>query len=149
MKIKLMLLSIVLSVGNLQAQKPEDEIGQMLALFIQSLNNLELESFIENFSDDATVFYPRNTFPIERVKGKEAIKEEFSTFFNNLRKSRKGPPYLDIVPANKEIKLYDHVAVVTLHFEMGEEFHRRTMVLQRKENKWFIDHLHASFLKPN
>jgi ketosteroid isomerase-like protein len=147
MKLNLILISIVLSLGSLHAQKPEEEIGLTLAHFIQDLNNLDLGSFIEHFSDDATVFYPGNAFPIERVKGKDSIKKEFGQFFNNIRAGRKGPPFLNIVPTSKEIKLYGEVAVVTLHFEMGEEFHRRTFVIQKIDNRWLINHLHASFLR--
>lgn len=147
MKLRLSLLLIVLFTGNIQAQKQENEISQLLSLFIKNLNNLELEPFMEHFSDHATAFFPRNTFSIERVKGKDSIKNEFEVFFNNIRQNGQGPPYLDILPKNREIELHGKLAVVTLHFEMGKEFHRRTMVLQKKGNRWNIIHLHASFLE--
>lgn len=147
MKLRFTLLFLVLFSGNINAQKQENQISQMLSLFISNLNNLELTEFIEHFNDKATVFFPRNTFSIERVKGKDSIKKEFENFFNYIRENRDGPPYLNIVPKDREIELYRDLAVVTLHFEMGKEFHRRTMVLQKNGNQWKIIHLHASFLE--
>jgi hypothetical protein len=121
----------------------------MLNAFVYDLNNLNLDSFIDNFATNATVFYPRNTFPIERVNGKEEIKKEFKIFFDNVRKSKEGPPFLNIIPTERIINVYDGVAIVSLHFKLGEEFHRRTIVLENNNNKWLIIHLHASFLIDN
>ena len=127
----------------------EFEINEMLTSFVKNMNDLGLDSFIENFAPDATIFYPRNAFPIERVSGKESIKGEFKTFFDNLRKEREGPPYLDIETKDRELLLYNNIAIVSLHFNLGEEFHRRTIVLEKRNNKWLIVHLHASFLLGN
>lgn len=147
MKLRLTILLLVLMSGNIKAQKQENQISEMLSLFVSNLNNLELTQFIEHFSDNATVFFPRNTFSIERVKGKDSIKNEFEVFFNNIRQNREGPPYLNIIPKDREIELYGKLAVVTFHFEMGKEFHRRTMVLQKNDDQWKIIHFHASFLE--
>ena len=81
MKLRLTILLLVLMSGNIKAQKQENQISEMLSLFVSNLNNLELTQFIEHFSDNATVFFPRNTFSIERVKGKDSIKNEFEFFF--------------------------------------------------------------------
>ena len=147
MKLKLFLFTFLLSIGNSQAQEAQDEIEQMLSHFVKSLNNLELESFMENFTDHATVFFPRNSFPVERVEGREAIKKEFETFFNGLRQRRPGPPFLDIVPKDREIDVYNQMAVVSFHFEFGGEFQRRTIILEKQNNKWLINHIHASLFK--
>ena len=136
----------MLPLGNIQAQNERDEVDQMLSLFVKNLNDLDLEPFIENFASDATIFYPRNSFPIERVSGKESIKNEFRTFFDNVRGNRTEPPFLSISPMDKELKVYNNIAVVSLHFKLGEEFHRRTIILEKRNNKWLITHLHASFL---
>ena len=146
MNLKIVFLIIMLPLGNIQAQNERDEVDQMLSLFVKNLNDLDLEPFIENFASDATIFYPRNSFPIERVSGKESIKNEFRTFFDNVRGNRTEPPFLSISPMDKELKVYNNIAVVSLHFKLGEEFHRRTIILEKRNNKWLITHLHASFL---
>jgi ketosteroid isomerase-like protein len=146
MALKLITLFTVLGFTNLQAQESKNEINQMLTSFVKNLNDLDLDPFIENFASEATVFYPRNTFPIKRVSGKEAIKNEFKAFFDNVRGSRTKPPFLNILPIDKELNVYNNIAVVSLHFQMGEEFHRRTIILEKIKNKWLIIHLHASFL---
>lgn len=146
MNLKIVFLIIILPLGNIQAQNERDEVDQMLSLFVKNLNDLDLEPFIENFASDATIFYPRNSFPIERVSGKESIKNEFRTFFDNVRGNRTEPPFLSISPMDKELKVYNNIAVVSLHFKLGEEFHRRTIILEKRNNKWLITHLHASFL---
>jgi ketosteroid isomerase-like protein len=146
MKMKIILLAFILAAVNGRAQDEKVEIEQMLSQFVHNLNHLDLEPFMENFDADATIFYPRASFPIGRVSGREAIQKEFLTFFDNVRSSRTGPPYLNIVPKDREIELHDSLAVVTLHFEMGEEFHRRTLILEKQGGRWLINHLHASFL---
>ena len=146
MNLKIVFLIIILPLGNIQAQNERDEVDQMLSLFVKNLNDLDLEPFIENFASDATIFYPRNSFPIERVSGKESIKNEFRTFFDKVRGNRTEPPFLSISPMDKELKVYNNIAVVSLHFKLGEEFHRRTIILEKRNNKWLITHLHASFL---
>lgn len=140
---------MALSSTSIQAQESKDEINEMLTSFVKNLNDLDLESFIENFALDATIFYPRNAFPIERVRGKEAIKNEFKVFFDNVRGTRTEPPFLNIQPTDKEVNVYNNIAVVSLHFKLGEEFHRRTIILENLKNRWFISHLHASFLTEN
>jgi len=146
MKLKLLFLIALLPMSNIQSQNVNDEINQVLALFVENLNNLDLDPFIENFAPEATIFFPRNAFPIARVTGKEAIKNEFKQFFDNVRGDRTEPPFINIIPKDKELKVYDNIAVVSLHFQMGEEFHRRTIILEKGSNKWLIIHLHASFL---
>lgn len=146
MKLKLLFLITILPMSSLQSQNVNDEINKVLSLFVENLNNLDLEPFIENFAPDATIFFPRNAFPIERVSGKEAIKNEFKQFFDNVRGDRTEPPFLNIIPKEKELKVYDNIAIVSLHFQMGQEFHRRSIILEKHNNKWLIIHLHASFL---
>ncbi len=129
-----------------QAQEPLKEIDKMLTSFVKDLNDLNLESFMDNFTNDATVFYPRNSFSMQRVEGKDSLTEEFASFFTNVRNQKDGPPYLNISPTDRKIQLFGNVAVVSLHFELGDEFHRRTLILEKHNNKWLINHIHASFL---
>lgn len=151
MKLKILILVViaVFSTSTNHSQNTNKQIVDMLNAFVNDLNNLNLESFIDNFTSNATIFYPRNTFPIERVKGKEEIESEFKIFFDNVRKSQEEPPFLNIVPTERIISVYGSLAIVSLHFKLGEEFHRRTIVLEKTKNRWLINHLHASFLIDN
>jgi ketosteroid isomerase-like protein len=146
MNLKIIFITIIITLGSIQAQDTISEIDQMLSSFVENLNDLDLEPFIENFDSEATIFYPRNSFPIDRVSGKEAIKNEFRAFFDNVRGNRTEPPFLSISPIDRELKVYNNLAVVSLHFKLGEEFHRRTILLKKRNHKWLIIHLHASFL---
>ena len=130
-------------------EKQESEISAMLTAFVDDLNHLRLDNFTANFNEEATIFFPRNSFPMERVEGREAIKENFAMFFESVRSRMPEPVNLNIQPRDRSIDVYGNLAVVTLHFDMGDELHRRTLVLEKEKGQWKIVHLHASLLVPS
>lgn len=125
------------------AENAEDEVRKTLAEFIQAFDNLDWDRFRAAFSDDATVFYPRE-FP-HRSDGRQEFERTFQKVFERIRAGRTQKPYMDIQPRDLRIQIAGDVALATFHLDDRPGFlNRRTIVLQRKVDGWKIIHLHAS-----
>jgi len=121
----------------------EAEVRQTLSDFIQAFDNLEWDHFCAAFSDDATVFYPRE-FP-NRVDGRREFERTFQKVFDRIRAGRTQGPYMDIQPRDLRLQIAGNIAIVTLHLDDRPGFlNRRTIVLQKQPSGWKIIHLHAS-----
>lgn len=112
--------------------------------FLRSFENLDMESFIACFAEDASVFFPLPE-PPQRFDGRAAIREHFQVVFDAIRTdAKRGPPYHTLNPANLEAKMLGPAAaLVTFQLENRQRIARRTLVL-RFERDWRIAHLHAS-----
>jgi ketosteroid isomerase-like protein len=113
--------------------------------FLRVFENLDMESFIEFFAEDATVFFPAPESPM-RYNGRGAIREQFQLVFRAIRgDSTAGPPYHRLSPDLLQVKvLGEDAAIVTFHLTSSTRVARRTLVLHRHDQRWFIAHLHAS-----
>lgn len=125
-----------------------DTTNVMLAAnaFLKAFNNLEWETFYSGFSPSATVFQPfGNPF---RHNDREELAEFFKSFFDQIKSTTEGPPYLNITPQDMRIQMIDQAAVVTFHLP-GNNVGRRTLVFGRygPADSWQIAHLHASSLE--
>jgi len=124
----------------------EEVVKKTVAEFIQAFNNLDWERFRQYFADDATVFNPAipEVTELHRLDGRERIETVFKGVFDEARKG-KGPPYLDIRPEELKVQMLMNAAIVTFHFKRGvSSFGRRTLVLEKRNGRWLIVHLHAS-----
>ena len=134
-------ISIVCHAGP--ADSAEAEVRKTLADFIQAFDNLEWDRFCAAFSDDATVFYPRE-FP-NRANGCQEYETTFKKVFDRIRAGRTQGPYMHIQPRDLRLQIAGNVAIVTFHLDDRPGFlNRRTIVLQKQPSGWKIIHLHAS-----
>jgi ketosteroid isomerase-like protein len=139
--ILLLTISIVCNAGP--ADSAESEVRKTLSDFIQAFDNLEWNRFCAAFSDDATVFYPRE-FP-NRANGRQEYEKTFQKVFDRIRAGRTQGPYMDIQPRDLRLQIAGKVAIATFHLEDRPGFlNRRTIVLQKQPSGWKIIHLHAS-----
>ena len=86
------------------ADSAEAEVRNTLSDFIQAFDNLEWDRFCAAFSDDATVFYPRE-FP-SRANGRQEYERTFQKVFDRIRAGRTQGPYMDIQPARMRSKTF-------------------------------------------
>lgn len=134
-------ISIVCHAGP--ADSAEAEVRKTLSDFIRAFDNLEWDNFCAAFSDDATVFYPRE-FPI-RADGRQEYERTFRKVFDRIRAGRTQGPYMDIQPRDLRLQIAGNIAIVTFHLDDRPGFlNRRTTVLQKQPSGWKIIHLHAS-----
>jgi ketosteroid isomerase-like protein len=139
--ILLLTTSIVCYAGT--ADTAEAEVRQTLSDFIQAFDNLEWDHFCAAFSDDATVFYPRE-FP-SRANGRQEYERTFQQVFDRIRAGRTQGPYMDIQPRDLSLQIAGNIAIATFHLDDRPGFlNRRTIVLQKQPPGWKIIHLHAS-----
>jgi ketosteroid isomerase-like protein len=113
--------------------------------FVRAFENLDWERFRAAFADDATVFFPLPE-PPGRFAGRAAVEAQFTRVFEAIRRqSSGGPPYHRLPPVDLRIAvLGPSAALVTFELRNPERVGRRTLVLQRENDRWLITHLHAS-----
>jgi len=124
----------------------EEVVQKTITDFIDAFNNLEWERFRQYFADDATVFNPAipEVTDLHRLYLREKIEAIFERVFDEAKRG-KGPPYLDIRPERLKIQMLVNAAIVTFDFRRGaSSFGRRTFVLEKRNGRWLIVHLHAS-----
>lgn len=121
----------------------EVEIRRFLSGFIRAFDNLDWEKFRTAFTDDATIFYPRQI--ANRANGRTEIEASFKQVFEQIRAGRSTGPYMDIQPRELQLQLLGDAAIVTFHLDDRPGFiNRRTLVLRKSAAGWKIAHLHAS-----
>jgi ketosteroid isomerase-like protein len=116
--------------------------------FIKAFAELNWKEFTYCFADDATAFFPPSAkFPY-RANNKKEIENIFKVVFENARKQKSSPPYLDIKPKDLKIQRVDSVAIVTFLLNDPDLLGRRTIVFKKDKVDWLIVHLHASGVTP-
>src|ERR1700755_1307834 len=90
-----------------QSKPPADSVEVMKALdyFIDAFTSLKWSEFSSCFADDATAFFPPSAHVPKRASNKKEIEEIFKRVFDNARKGKTGPPYLDIHPEDIRIQM--------------------------------------------
>lgn len=125
------------------AQGEQEEVAKFLSEFITAFDNLDWEKFRNAFTDDATVFYPRER--ANRANGRMEVEEQFKRVFEQIRAGRSKGPYMDIQPRQLSMQVMGDLALVTFHLDDRPGFiNRRTLVLRKTVAGWKIAHLHAS-----
>ncbi len=120
-------------------------VQRAAAAFIEAFNNLDWERFRHSFSDEATMFFPSQSNP-RRANGRDEIEAVFKPYFDEIRKRKPNPPYLNIEPKDLKIQMLRDVAIVSFHLGGDDSVGRRTVVFQKQKGKWLIVHLHASVI---
>jgi ketosteroid isomerase-like protein len=112
--------------------------------FIEAFTSLNWKEFSQCFADDATAFFPPSAkFPY-RANNKKEVEKIFRSVFENARKQKSSPPYIQIQPKDLKIQLSNSIAIVTFLLEDPDSLGRRTLVLRKENTRWLIVHLHAS-----
>ncbi len=112
--------------------------------FLRVFDNLEWEAFRATWASDPTVFFPFDAAP-ERATGRAAVEAGFRQFFDSVKASRPGPPYLHLNPRELRVERYGDAGLVTFMLgEPGGRVARRTLVFVRENGAWKLAHLHAS-----
>ena len=126
----------------------------VVSAFTNAMIDANADALAATFDDDATLFMPFNDFPA-RLEGKQQIRDVFARLFEPLRKSKSGPPYMQLVARDLQTQRLGDTAIVTFHIGNLPDatatsptmFSRRTAVLQWKRDRWLIEHLHASNIR--
>ena len=115
---------------------------------VKAISTADIMTLEGAIDPDATMFAPLNT--PERQDGRDAALATFRGIFDALRAA--GRTNLNLFPLNEKVQLLGDVAIVT--FQLGEvpkvaiappvNFGRRTLVMQKKNGRWLLVHLHAS-----
>jgi uncharacterized protein (TIGR02246 family) len=124
----------------------KEQVTRLVERFLQAFEKLDMANFIRCFADDATVYFPQPE-PAGRFDGKEAIKTHFEQVFAAIRRTstRSTPPFHRLIPEDLRVQLLgDSSAVVTFRLSNADRIARRTLVLEKLGNAWFIVHVHAS-----
>lgn len=125
----------------------EEEVADALTHFVRVFNDLNWDAFLSCFAEDATVFSP---FPElhRRSEGLEELEQGWRPIFDYRRANTPGPPYLNIDPVDVQMRAIGEAAVlVTFHLEnlFGlAVLNRRTLLFEKRNQRWVIAHLHAS-----
>jgi ketosteroid isomerase-like protein len=139
----LLLIPHLLRAQARPAQVEQEEIRKFLSEFIAAFDNLDWEKFRNAFTEDATVFYPRER--ANRANGRIEVEDQFKRVFEQIRAGRSKGPYMDIQPRELRMEVLGDVAIVTFHLDDRPGFiNRRTLVLRKTAAGWKIAHLHAS-----
>lgn len=156
MRSNLLLLTLLLIFGQQAlatefcARVHDNEKVEMAAVrrtaeeFLDAFRNLEWERFQSFFAEDATAFFPPSAREPQLAEGKSKIETIFKRVFAAARERRKQPPYLSIEPKSLKIQMLGNVGIVTFHLEDPDLFGRRTVIFQKRKDRWLIVHLHAS-----
>ena len=130
-----------------QILKPEEEVAESLAYFVGVFNDLKWDEFRSCFADDASVISP---FPNShyRTEGLQELERDWRPIFDERREKLPGPPYLNIDPVDVKMRTIGETTVlVTFHLENlfgSPVLNRRTLVFEKRDQRWLIIHLHAS-----
>lgn len=116
--------------------------------FLEAFDNLDRDRFRATWASNPTVFFPFDDTP-ERVDGKAAVEARFERFFDEVRATRPGPPYLHLEPRDLRVEAYGEAALVTFMLDRSPvagspPIGRRTLLFVREAGAWKLAHLHAS-----
>lgn len=134
-----------------QRQRDEQAALKPVTQFVTALTTADMDSLLDSFHDDATVFMPFESLPTRR-DGTEEIRAAFTPMFEQLRSSGRPAPYMRLTPADLQLRFYGSAAVVTFHLGSlpaagatePTRFSRRSAIVTQRDGRWRIAHLHAS-----
>ena len=136
--------------GDARSQPSRDSaaVAETTAAFLQAFDSLDWTGFVAHLSDSVDAYWPRGDTP-ERLRDRAAVEGRFRTFFDQVRASRPGPPYLHLAVSDLSIRILGDVGLVTFELsDVPDTLGRRTLVFRRDPTGWRIVHLHASNLPP-
>ncbi|HEV8515586.1 MAG TPA: nuclear transport factor 2 family protein [Cyclobacteriaceae bacterium] len=132
------------SFGQSRATSKADSIEVIKTVnnFVDAFSNLRWEEFRQYFAKDATAFFPPSANHPARTENGEEVLNIFSKVFENAKQHNKSK--IDIQPKEVRVQMLNNCAIVSFHLNDPDLFGRRTLILEKRNNKWLIVHLHAS-----
>ena len=116
------------------------DVHSRLDRFVLSFEALDLEGIMDCFSKDATSFFPVHHYP-SRLNNKQEITERFNVVLGKIKTA--GLRSISLPVQDLMIVDYGETALATFHIR-DNELSRRTLLLRKTKEDWFITHLHAS-----
>jgi uncharacterized protein (TIGR02246 family) len=138
--------TLAASASTQNLAQRDRQVRQATDQFLRAFEDLDMQRFIEYLAEDANVFFPVPE-PPSRFDGKQAIQRHFEQVFAAIRQSSASstPPFHHLVPEHLQVQLVgDTAAVVTFQMTNPARVARRTLVLEKRGDRWLIAHLHAS-----
>ena len=147
MKTKIICLALTLHTSCLFAQpkasaKDSMEVITTVNSFVDVFSNLRWEEFRQYFAKDATAFFPPSANRPARAENGNEVLRIFNKVFENAKQHDKSK--IDIQPKDVRIQILSNCAIVSFHLNDPDLFGRRTLILEKRDSKWLIVHLHAS-----
>jgi hypothetical protein len=134
--------------ADAQTQRLRDSaaVATAVTAFLQAFDSLNWAGFVAHLSDSVDAYWPRAD-TADRLRDRAAVEGRFRAFFDSIRASRPGPPYLHLAVSDLAIRIFDDVGLVTFELsDVPDTLGRRTLVFHRDPVGWRIVHLHASNL---
>lgn len=122
----------------------KDEVGSLNHVFhgfITAFNNLDYETFVSFFSDQATVFNPLGAKTL-------TVAEAFFDIFNKANAGEINRSLLRCAPEGVTIQEHGEVALLTFFYHQITGFNQRTLFCVRNNGVWQVAHYHGSFVLP-
>ena len=117
-----------------------DGIQGTLSRFTSAFSLLDLDGMMICYANDATAFFPI-AHHASFLDGKVEIREAFAKVIAKIRAA--GFSSIKLELEDVKIHRFGDAAIATFHIRDGD-LSRRTLVLRRSHDDWFIQHLHAS-----
>jgi ketosteroid isomerase-like protein len=137
---RFLFLALLLLAAPVRASDAHPELA--VAAFLDAFRAMEPARFDSFFAPDATVFFPDERFPANRLLPRAEALQTFHGFFKSLK--AQGLKRLEIDPLDLRVDRQGDVAVVTFLLKGAAGMGRRTLVLRQQGDSWQIVHLHAS-----
>ena len=135
--------------GDVRAQEAvvtedvDSAVREAAGAFVRAFNDLDWGAFEASWAEDATAFFPVPGSD-RRVEGREAVVGLFRQLFADFPEREPGPPYLSIDPLDVHVQATGGMAIVSFHLGDAPPYNRRTLVFEKRGDRWLIVHLHAS-----
>lgn len=138
----LLYTSCVFGQSKTTSKTDSTEVIKAVNAFVDAFSNLRWEEFRQFFAKDATAFFPPSANRPARADSGDEVLNIFSKVFENAK--QRGKTKIDIQPREVRVQMLNNVAIVSFHLNDPDLFGRRTLILEKRDSKWLIIHLHAS-----
>ena len=147
LKTCIILLLFCCTTNIIRAQEKIDckgtgELCDFFGHFIAVFNNRDWVGFSACLSDEITVMFDSKNRP-DRKNGRTSVEQMFHFLFPEPGIPL-DPNRFKIIPVDLLIQDFGNAAVISFVIKDTAQIARRSLVLQKKNNQWHIEHIHAS-----
>lgn len=121
-------------------------LRQATTQFLAAFDSLDWSRFAAVLSDTVDAYWPRPD-SAEHLVNRAQVEAQYRAFFERIRATRPGPPYLHLNATGLAARVIGPVGIVTFELsDVPDTVGRRTLVFRQEGGRWRIIHLHASNL---